>query len=177
MLRNGFNEAEGRQNEQPDAHMATVSSSGWLETFPPSPYWTDGLRPETGVVYGGRPGGTGAGVSGRTILALAPDGMALGETYVTPDGAQAEILPDDATLARMAYRVEASIVADVDSRGGFPGGDARIRVIGMAAGEADYLGSLSSGVRVAEHLIRSFEVSGDSAREITDLEERTGRNE
>jgi hypothetical protein len=116
----------------------------WPGEFPPAPHWTESLRPKAAVLS-----------TPSDLVVVAPDGAATAEYYVELQGAVTE------GITRLGHVVRALVAVGVDAEGRLPGGPGCIRVAGRSAGAKSYLESLTSGVRVADSLVRSLRGAGE----------------
>ena len=134
----------------------------WPEGFPPAPHRTESLRPQDAVLS----------TSSEHAVVVTPDGSATAEYYVqlrnatlkpgkTGPDALLGALDWSGGITRLGHRVHALVAVGIDPTGRVPEGMEQIRIVGRSAGAESYLGSLRSGVRAADSLLRSLRRAGE----------------
>ena len=149
------------RREEPEPESREVFAGLWNPEAPPSPYWT--LIGEVGAFERER---SQVLCGGDERWRVYPDGRATGEVHVAPAYAASSEW-DGRMATRRAHSVRGLAIMNADARGwltlgaGGPGG---VWITGRAAGTADYLGSLISGVRVGGAIVLALAGSGCARR-------------
>jgi Glucose inhibited division protein A len=135
------------------------SSAGWPKDYPPAAHWQAELRLDRIVMQHEAPcrkTETSRCPGGAALRpALSPDGAATAEVYIAPGSAlagEATAMSEEAAIAtRVPLVVQARAVTGLGDAGRawVEGRPLPLWVIGRASGAADYVASLSSGVRAA----------------------------
>jgi hypothetical protein len=141
----------GRAGSEDGSDRAAKGAKGvagrWSADYPPSPHWCE-LDDVPGFA---RCSSNGIGAGKNDSYGEYPDGRVSRECYVLPGHRWPRSDQKRLSATRLEHEVSGLAVANLEASGRLVlagEGSAEVWVAGRAAGAADYLESLSSGVRV-----------------------------